>query len=51
LDGLASIELGRDEIAKMLDGNNYGKTVEKLKSFGFEKVALDPKGYRTGSVS
>jgi len=51
LDGLASIELGRDEIAKMSKYNNYGKTVEKLKSLGFEKVVLDPQGYRTGSTS
>jgi uncharacterized protein len=51
LDGLASIELGRDEIAKMSKNDNYGKTVEKLKSLGFEKVALDPRGYRTGSMS
>lgn len=51
LDGFASIELGRDEIAKMSEGNNYGKTIEKLTSLGFTKVALDPKGYRTGSTS
>jgi uncharacterized protein len=51
LDGLARIELGRDEIAKMSERNNYGKTVEKLKSLGFKEVALDPKGYRTGSTS
>jgi uncharacterized protein len=51
LGGLASIELGRDEIAKMSNCNNYRKTVKKLKSLGFEKVALDSKGYRTGSTS
>jgi uncharacterized protein len=51
LDGLASIELGKDEIAKMSKGDNYGKTVEKLMNLGFEKVALDPKGYRAGSTS
>jgi uncharacterized protein len=47
----ARIELGQDEIARMLDDGLRIKTVERFKCIGFKYVAIDLEGYRTGSMN
>jgi uncharacterized protein len=47
----ARIELGRDEIARMLDDGLRIKTVEQFKRIGFKYVSIDLEGYRTGSMN
>ncbi|PSP56748.1 ATP-dependent sacrificial sulfur transferase LarE [Halobacteriales archaeon QS_1_67_19] len=50
-DGLARIEVGRDELDVALDPEFARAARERLTEIGFEHVTLDLQGYRTGSVS
>jgi uncharacterized protein len=50
-DALARIELGRDEMARALDPDTAAAIVAELKALGFQFVALDLQGYRTGSLN
>jgi uncharacterized protein len=47
----ARIELGQDEIARLIDGKLRDNVVEEFKRAGFKYVALDLDGYRTGSMN
>jgi len=47
----ARIEVGREEIGKMMDEGIRAATVEHLKGLGFTYVTLDLQGYRTGSMN
>lgn len=47
----ARIELGPDEIERMLDAELRDRVVEVFKNAGFRFVALDLEGYRTGSMN
>jgi uncharacterized protein len=49
-DRLAKIELGKDEIHKVLRGNRFEIITGELKRLGFKEVTLDPEGYRSGSM-
>jgi uncharacterized protein len=48
---IARIELSPDEIHKVFEDGLAQKIDAKLKSLGFTFVALDLKGYRTGSMN
>jgi uncharacterized protein len=50
-DQIARIEIGRDEMARALDPAIAARLVAELKTIGFEFVALDLQGYRTGSLN
>jgi uncharacterized protein (TIGR00268 family) len=50
-DGLARIEIGRDELGRALDPEFARAANEHLSELGFDHVTLDLDGYRTGSVS
>ncbi len=50
-DGLARIEVGRDELAAALDPSFAAAAREHLTDLGFDHVTLDLQGYETGSVS
>jgi len=50
-DGLARIEVSRDELAVALDPDFVETVREHLSDLGFEHVTLDLHGYQTGSVS
>ena len=50
-DGLARIEVGRDELRKALDPDFARAAREHLSDLGFDHVTLDLAGYVTGSVS
>jgi uncharacterized protein len=48
--GLARIEVGRDERKLLFDHGIMDKIAEELKRLGFKFVTLDLEGYRTGSM-
>ena len=47
----ARIEVGLDELARILDDDMRGKILAEFKAAGFTYVALDLQGYRTGSMN
>ena len=47
----ARIEVGPEEIARMLDHELRERIVAQLKEIGFTYVTLDLQGYRTGSMN
>jgi uncharacterized protein len=47
----ARIEVGKEEIARLLDGDLRERLVNHLKQLGFTYVTLDLQGYRTGSMN
>jgi len=50
-DGLARIEVSRDELEVALDPDFVETVREHLSDLGFDHVTLDLHGYQTGSVS
>ncbi|MGZ0747410.1 ATP-dependent sacrificial sulfur transferase LarE [Haloparvum sp. AD34] len=50
-DGLARIEVARNELEHALDPDFATAAEEHLTDLGFDHVTLDLEGYRTGSVS
>jgi len=50
-DGLARIEVGRDELEIALDPGFADAAREHMLELGFDHVTLDLQGYATGSVS
>lgn len=49
-NGLARIEVGRDERSLLFDTEVMDRISEGLKQLGFKYVTLDLEGYRTGSM-
>ena len=49
-NGLARIEVGRDEMKLILKLNVIERISRELKELGFKYVTLDLEGYRTGSM-
>ncbi|MDS0297431.1 ATP-dependent sacrificial sulfur transferase LarE [Halogeometricum sp. S1BR25-6] len=50
-DGLARIEIAREELETALDPDFAAAVRERLSELGFDHVTLDLHGYQTGSVS
>lgn len=50
-DGLARIEVGRDELERALDTEFVQAAREHFSDLGFDHTTLDLHGYETGSVS
>jgi len=50
-DYIARVELGKDEIPKILDEEVMDDISKKLDSLGYTYVTVDLKGYRTGSMN
>ena len=50
-DTLASVELAREDLDRALEPEMHGAIVRELQAAGCESVAIDPKGYRTGSLN
>ncbi|MFC1850748.1 ATP-dependent sacrificial sulfur transferase LarE [candidate division CSSED10-310 bacterium] len=48
---IAMIELGQDEIARLLDPKIREKVVTGLKKAGYQRITLDLEGYRSGSMN
>ncbi|MGF3522693.1 MAG: ATP-dependent sacrificial sulfur transferase LarE [Candidatus Bathyarchaeia archaeon] len=49
-NGLARIEVAKDEMAKILDSEIIEGVAAKLKTLGFRYVTIDAEGYRSGSL-
>jgi uncharacterized protein len=49
-NGLARIEVGKDERAMLCDVEVFDQIVCKLKQLGFRYVTADLEGYRSGSL-
>ncbi len=47
----ARIELGQEEIARLLEEKLRGQVISAFKQSGFKYVSLDLEGYRTGSMN
>jgi len=50
-NGLARIEVGRDERNLVLDVETMDEIAHKLRQLGFAFITLDMEGYRTGSMT
>jgi pyridinium-3,5-biscarboxylic acid mononucleotide sulfurtransferase len=50
-DNTVRIEVGKDEIQRLLNGNLREQIVSEIKKLGFKYVTLDLEGYRTGSMN
>ena len=50
-DALARLEIGQDEMARALEPAVRDALVAQLKALGYQHVALDLRGYRTGSLN
>ena len=48
---LASVEIGRDELARAAAADMRASIVRALKAAGYRDVTIDPRGYRTGSLN
>jgi len=48
---IARVEVPRDEMARVLEGDTAAVLVRGLKALGFKYVSLDLQGYRTGSLN
>ncbi len=51
LDALARVEVGVDELPRALQPEVSRAIDEALTAIGYEEVAIDPRGYRTGSLN
>ncbi len=49
-EGIARIEVGKEEIEAFFDTEKIEDICGKLKTFGFNYVTLDLEGYRSGSM-
>ena len=50
-DTLARVELAPEDLQRALDPEMHEAIVRELQAAGYESVAIDPKGYRTGSLN
>ena len=50
-DGMASIEVGREEIKILSDKTKLSKLIHNLKQIGFTSVTVDPEGYKPGKLN
>ena len=48
---MARIELLKTEIPTLMKNGLYEKTINRLKKIGFQKVTIDPEGYRSGNLN
>ena len=50
-DDLARIEVGPDELARLLDATVSRQVLHAVRAAGFARVALDLRGFRSGSLN
>ncbi len=48
---LARVEIGRDELPRALEPDTSAAIARELTAIGYGEVAIDPRGYRTGSLN
>jgi pyridinium-3,5-biscarboxylic acid mononucleotide sulfurtransferase len=47
----ASVEIGRDDLARALEGGMSAAIARELNAVGYREVSIDPRGYRMGSLN
>jgi pyridinium-3,5-biscarboxylic acid mononucleotide sulfurtransferase len=50
-DDVASVEIGRAELARALEAATSAAIVRELNAVGYREVTIDPRGYRMGSLN
>ncbi len=50
-NGIAKIEVWKEEMYLLLDQPKLSKLIENLKQIGFTSVVVDPEGYRPGKLN
>jgi uncharacterized protein len=50
-DRLARLEFGRDEMAHASEPDVLARIERELGAIGYERIVIDPRGYRTGSLN
>jgi uncharacterized protein len=50
-DGLARLEIGRDELPRAFEPEMHDRIVDALRAIGYQEVTIDPRGYRMGSLN
>jgi uncharacterized protein len=50
-DSLAKVEVSLEDLPRALDPDMYETIVRELRAAGYESVAIDPQGYRMGSLN
>ena len=50
-DTLAKVEVAREDLPRALEPEMHEVIVRDLRAVGYESVAIDPQGYRTGSLN
>jgi uncharacterized protein len=50
-DDVASVEIGRAELARALEAATSAAIVRALGAVGYREVTIDPRGYRMGSLN
>ncbi len=50
-NGIAKIEVGKEEMYLLSDQTKLSKLIENLKQIGFTSVIVDPEGYRPGRLN
>jgi len=50
-DGLARLELGRDELPRAFEPELHRRIVDALRAIGYQEVTIDRRGYRMGSLN
>jgi uncharacterized protein len=48
---IARIEVGQDELPRLLDDDLRNQIIDRLKELGYVYITLDIEGYRTGSMN
>ncbi|MGH7342744.1 MAG: ATP-dependent sacrificial sulfur transferase LarE [Candidatus Rokuibacteriota bacterium] len=50
-EGLARLEIGRDELSRALEPDIHEQIVGALRAIGYQEITIDPRGYRMGSLN
>ncbi|MFI5405976.1 MAG: TIGR00268 family protein, partial [Nitrososphaerales archaeon] len=51
LDGIAKIEVGKNELELFSDKLKMDEIILKLEQIGFKSVIIDPEGYKSGKIN
>lgn len=50
-DGIAKIEVGKNELELISNNSKIDEIIFKLKQIGFKSVLIDPEGYKSGKIN
>ena len=50
-DGIAKIELEKNELNKLSNETKFNEITRKLEQIGFKSILIDPEGYKSGKIN